>query len=154
LLIVLSGIGLILLCDSLIGRQLSFAGTSFTLEESIVGTIGLAIVTSLPELVVCLAAVRLGAVEMAVGNLFGSNIFNLMLLPLAHAAQPTRPFWYASLPSHWLSLAAAMVLTCIIIAGIRRSSRRSFLRMGWDGILVAVIGAAAFVIIARLGIGS
>lgn len=97
------------------------------LGETVVGTIGLALVTSLPELVVCLAAVRMGALDMAVGNLFGSNIFNVLLLPLAHFVRPAQSFWSSGLPVHALSLGAAMVLTCIIAAGIRRKAKRCVL---------------------------
>lgn len=151
-LLVVSAIVLILLADSLVERRLHLWGASFTLGETVVGIIGLAFVTSLPELVVCLAAVRMGALDMAVGNLLGSNIFNIMLLPLAHFVRPTRPFWSAALPVHGLALGAAMVLTCIIAAGIRRGSKRGFLRMGWDAVLVAIIGGSALVAVAALGI--
>jgi Ca2+/Na+ antiporter len=41
-----------------------------------VGNLFLAISTSLPEVVVSLAAVRLGALDLAVGNVLGSNLFN------------------------------------------------------------------------------
>jgi cation:H+ antiporter len=42
-----------------------------------IGTSLVAITTSLPELVVSISAVRLGAFDLAVGNLFGSNAFNM-----------------------------------------------------------------------------
>lgn len=48
-----------------------------------VGTALLSIVTSLPELLAAWAAVRIGAPEMAVGNLFGSSVFNMLGLGLA-----------------------------------------------------------------------
>src|SRR5690606_27324771 len=51
-------------------------GEHFSLGKSFVGTLFLAISTSLPEIAVSIAAVRLGAADMAVGNLLGSNIFN------------------------------------------------------------------------------
>ncbi|MFA5867243.1 MAG: hypothetical protein WC891_04700 [Actinomycetota bacterium] len=44
------------------------------------GTLFMAIVTSFPELVVSITAVRLGAFDLAVGNLFGSNAFNIFVL--------------------------------------------------------------------------
>ncbi len=49
-------------------------------HQSLVGTVFVAASTSLPELVVTLGALQLGAVDLAVGNLFGSNLFNLFLL--------------------------------------------------------------------------
>ena len=150
-LLVISGVGLIYLCDALVEHEFHVGQSSFKLSESVVGTTGLAFVTSLPELVVCLMALRLGAFNMAVGDLLGSNVFNIMLLPLAHFVRPARAFWSEAMPVHWLSLCAAMVLTVIIMAGIRRRSQWAFLRLGWDGILVAVVGGSALVVVAALG---
>ena len=48
-----------------------------------VGTALLSLVTSLPELLAALAAVRMGAVELAVGNLFGSSVFNMLGVGIA-----------------------------------------------------------------------
>lgn len=53
------------------------------LGATFVGTALLSIVTSLPELLAALAAVRIGAYDMAVGNLFGSSVFNILGLGLA-----------------------------------------------------------------------
>jgi Ca2+/Na+ antiporter len=55
------------------GRIAEETGTSATF----IGTSLVAITTSLPELVVAIAVVRLGAFDLAVGNLFGSNAFNM-----------------------------------------------------------------------------
>ena len=44
------------------------------------GVLGLAMATSLPELSTSVAAVRLGAIDLAVGNLFGSNVANMIIL--------------------------------------------------------------------------
>jgi cation:H+ antiporter len=53
------------------------------LGMSFVGTTLLAFVTSLPELVTTMTAVRLGASDLAIGNLFGSNMFNMFALGLS-----------------------------------------------------------------------
>ncbi len=52
------------------------------LGQTFVGNIFIAISTSLPEVVVSIAAVRMGSVDLAIGNLFGSNIFNIFILAL------------------------------------------------------------------------
>ncbi len=52
------------------------------LGTTFVGTTLVALVTSLPELVTTLAAAKLGADDMAIGNLFGSNMFNMFALGL------------------------------------------------------------------------
>lgn len=50
------------------------------LTTGMVGMLFIAVVTSLPEVVTTLSAVRMGAFDLAVGNLFGSNIFNMVIL--------------------------------------------------------------------------
>ena len=50
--------------------------------RTFIGTTLVAIVTSLPELVTTIAAIRIGADDMAIGNLFGSNLFNMFALGL------------------------------------------------------------------------
>lgn len=52
------------------------------LGATFIGTTLVAVVTSLPELVTTIAALRLGADDMAIGNLFGSNLFNMFALGL------------------------------------------------------------------------
>ena len=56
--------------------EITGLGTTF------IGTTLVAIVTSLPEMVTTIAAVRIGADDMAIGNLFGSNLFNMFALGL------------------------------------------------------------------------
>ena len=55
-------------------------------STTFIGTSLVAITTSLPELVVSVTAVRLGAFDLAVGNLFGSNAFNMAAFFFADAA--------------------------------------------------------------------
>lgn len=50
------------------------------LGATFVGTTMVALSTSLPELVATIAAFRMGAPDLALGNIFGSNTFNMLLL--------------------------------------------------------------------------
>ncbi len=66
-----------LLVSSSVGiAEITGLGTTF------IGTTLVALVTSLPELVTTIAAARMGADDMAIGNLFGSNLFNMFALGL------------------------------------------------------------------------
>ena len=53
------------------------------LSAGFLGLVALAIVTSMPEAIVAVASVRLGAIDLAVGDLYGSNAFNLLALAIA-----------------------------------------------------------------------
>ena len=52
------------------------------LGQTFVGNIFIAVSTSLPEVVVSIAAVKMDAIDLAIGNLFGSNIFNILILAI------------------------------------------------------------------------
>ena len=56
------------------------AALSFGISEIIVGGTIVAIATSLPELVTTIVAARKGHPDLAVGNVVGSNIFNILIL--------------------------------------------------------------------------
>ena len=49
------------------------------LSGTFIGTTLVAVTTSLPELVASLTAIRIGAIDLAIGNAFGSNAFNIVL---------------------------------------------------------------------------
>jgi cation:H+ antiporter len=61
----------LMVSSSLDIAEITGLGTTF------VGTTLVALVTSLPELVTTISAVKYGANDMAIGNLFGSNLFNI-----------------------------------------------------------------------------
>lgn len=52
------------------------------LGKTVVGSFMLAFVTSLPEVAASIGAIRLGAPNMAIGNIFGSNVFNIFVIPV------------------------------------------------------------------------
>ena len=56
-----------------IARELNVTG-------GVVGVVGVAFATSLPEVVTSIAALRKGAPGLVVGNAFGSNLFNLAVI--------------------------------------------------------------------------
>lgn len=56
------------------------------ISASFIGVLAVAIVTTLPELTVGVTAIRIGAPEMAVAGLYGSNAFNIAILAVADLA--------------------------------------------------------------------
>ncbi len=87
------------------------------LGATFVGSTLVAFSTSLPELVASVTAVRLGAFDLAVGNIFGSNAFNMLLLvPLALVHGP-EPLLGALTPNHVLTCLALIVVSCVAVAG-------------------------------------
>lgn len=95
------------------------------LGTSFIGTTLVAIVTSLPELVTALAAVKLGADDMAIGNLFGSNLFNMFALGLTDLFYLKGNFLSIIDPSFMLIGMLGLLMTLLgLIGNLTRLERR------------------------------
>jgi cation:H+ antiporter len=88
------------------------------LSRSFVGTILMALVTTLPEMAVTLSALRLGALDMAIGNLLGSSLFNVMILAIDDLFYPHGPLLAAADPVHAGTAVTAMVMSGLVIIGL------------------------------------
>lgn len=77
----LAALGLVIVTPYMVSASAEIAEIT-GLGTTFVGVTLVAIVTSLPELVTTIAAVKIGADDMAIGNLFGSNLFNMFALGL------------------------------------------------------------------------
>jgi cation:H+ antiporter len=106
--------------------------------ETFVGTLLLAATTSLPELVASLAAVRIGAYDLAVGNLFGSNAFNMVALLAADAAHLEGPILAAVAPAQAVAGVGAILLMAIAIAAVVHGARTRIARLEPDAALILV----------------
>jgi len=85
----------------------------FGLEASLIGTFFLAISTSLPELVISFASVRMGFLDMAVGNVLGSNLFNLLIIFMADIAMRGGSLLTHASPKNWTSAGLILLLTLL-----------------------------------------
>jgi cation:H+ antiporter len=108
------------------------------LGQTFVGNVFIALSTSLPELVVTAAALKIGAVDMAFGNLFGSNLFNLFILAIDDFFYTKGPILSIASKDHLISALSAIGMVSIAIAGLTYRQRRKTLFFSWDslGILI------------------
>jgi cation:H+ antiporter len=112
-------------------------------QQSLVGTIFVAASTSLPEVVVILSALRMGAVDLAVGNLFGSNLFNLGLLGLMDALYFKAPLLRTVAPEHAGTALLAILMTGIAsVELIYRPPKKALRVMSAAAFLLAFLYAA------------
>ena len=108
--------------------------------ESFVGTLLIAAVTTLPELVVTVSALRLGAVDMAIGNLLGSNLFNSLILAVDDIAYAKGPLLAAVSPAHAITAFAAVIMTGIfIVAMLYKPATRLRGTIGWVSIALLLV---------------
>ena len=80
LLLILIGLACIVIGGQLVVENAKSIAAAFGMSETLIGLTVVALGTSLPELVTSIVAARKGEHGMAVGNVVGSNIFNLMFI--------------------------------------------------------------------------
>jgi cation:H+ antiporter len=112
------------------------------LGNTFVGTSLVALCTSLPELAASYAALRMGAMDLAVGNVFGSNAFNMLLLLPLDLAFPGALLSAVS-ASHLITVLAAIVSTSLVIIGQLYQVERRILFLEPDALMVILITIAA-----------
>ncbi|HBA66501.1 MAG TPA: cation transporter, partial [Methylococcaceae bacterium] len=98
-------------------------------QESFVGTLLVAFVTTVPEMVVAVTAVRINALDMAIGNIFGSNLFNIAILALEDICYKPGPILSSVAPVHSVSALTALIMTGLAIIGLFYRSEQRILNM-------------------------
>ena len=109
-------------------------------EQSFVGTLFVAAITSAPEVVVTVAALRMGAVDLAIGNLFGSNLFNIAILAIDDLAYLPGPLLADVSLTHATSAFSAMMMSGLAVVGlVLRPQSRVLRTVSWISLLLLVI---------------
>jgi cation:H+ antiporter len=90
--------------------------------QSFVGTMIVGATTSLPELAVTVAAVRLRAVDLAIAGLLGSNLFDLLILAIDDTVYAAGPLLGASSMAQIVPLLAALLMSAALAAGAARGA--------------------------------
>ncbi|MEK6726746.1 MAG: sodium:calcium antiporter [Deltaproteobacteria bacterium] len=107
------------------------------LGRSFVGSIFIALTTSLPELAVSISALRIGAADMAIANLFGSNMFNIFILAVDDIFYTKGPILAHVSTNHAVTGFVAVLMTGVAIVSLEyRLEKKAFLRLGWDAIAI------------------
>jgi cation:H+ antiporter len=120
------------------------------LGNTFVGTTLVAFSTSLPELVTTVSAVRMKAFDLALGNIFGSNSFNMILfvpLDIAHRG----PLFAMLSPTHVLTALAVIMATAVAVLGqlYPVEKRVRFIDPDALGVIAIVLGSLALIYFVR-----
>jgi cation:H+ antiporter len=111
--------------------------TAMGWEQTFVGTAFVALATSLPEAAVTLSAVRLGALDMAIGNIFGSNLFNVFIVAVDDLFYLPAPLLSHVSPVHAVSAFSAVMMTGIaVVSLLYRPRARVFRMVGWGSLFL------------------
>lgn len=112
------------------------------MSESFVGTLLVAATTSLPEIIVSISAVKLGNMDMAVGNLLGSNIFNMLVLAFDDLIYTKGELLLAGDPNHSLSGLVTLLMTAVVGISILIESPKKRFLLGVDAIIIIILYVA------------
>lgn len=119
------------------------------LGNTFFGTLFLAASTSLPELVVSVSSLRIGSLDMAVGNLFGSNIFNIFILGIDDVFYREGSLFNKIELSHLLSILTVIVMTAVATIGLLfKAERKKFILAG-DTFIILLLYVALMTVLYR-----
>lgn len=113
----------------IIAQQTGLGGTFF-------GSIFLAFVTSLPELVVSLSAVRLGSLDLAIGNIFGSNMTNIFIVFICSLFYRGAPLLGSVSKVHVITATLSILLTYVAVKGILIRNKKTVFGLSWNSLIM------------------
>lgn len=120
------------------------------LGQTFVGNMFIAVSTSLPEVVVTISAARMDAIDLAIGNLFGSNIFNICILAIDDLVFVRGPILSFASTSHLIPTLSAIAMTSLAIIGLtHRAEKKPFL-LAWDSAGILLIQLINFMLLYSL----
>ena len=123
----------------------------FGVSDTAVGALMTAVATSMPELVTTLAAVRRGALQLAVGGIIGGNSFDMLFLSLSDAAYRDGSLYHAITPADLFWLAVGLAMTTLLLLGLIVRERRGIAGIGFESAGILGIYLAAVLIQAEAG---
>lgn len=139
------------------GFVLSLTGEALAeqtgLGTSFVGFLLVGISTSLPELSTITAAIRLKHHEMAVGDILGSNVFNLLLIFLTDVVYVGEPVLNQVGRFEVVACLLGILMTGILLLGLLERWDRTFLRMGYDSAAMIAVFVGGVCLLYGLGGG-
>jgi len=133
------------------GWAVAHAGRSIAAEtgisQSVVGALGVAVVTSLPELVTTIAAVRRGALTLAAGGVLGGNAFATLFAGVADLAYLEGPVYAAAQPGEIVMLSAAILMAAVLVAGLVYRQRQGPAGIGFESWAILGIYLASLTLV-------
>jgi cation:H+ antiporter len=133
------------------GTTLAVAGESIVastgLSEALVGVFLTGVGSSLAELVVSIAAIRAGALTLAVANVIGGNTFDTLLVGVADLAYRDGSIYAAVGAESSLVAAVCLVATSVITLGLLRRERHGVGNIGVESVVVLALYAATLLLL-------
>ena len=114
------------------------------LSETLVGGLLTGLTGSLPELVTTLAAVRMGALTLAVGDILGGNAVDALIVAMSDAAYRDGSIFASASAEQGFLLALAAFLTSVLLMGLVYRERHEIANIGLESFLVLAFYLGGF----------
>jgi cation:H+ antiporter len=121
------------------------------LSETVVGGLLTGLTGSLPELVTSLAAVRMGALTLAVGDILGGNAFDALIVAISDLAYLDGSIFAAAGREQGFLLALAALLTSVLLMGLVYRERHGIANIGLESFLVLAFYVGGFALLVTTG---
>lgn len=117
------------------------------LSEGLVGTLFTAVATSMPELVTTLAAVRRGALTLAVGGILGGNTFDVLFAAFSDVAYRQGSIYHAMSSEQTFVIVLTMLMTTVLLLGLLRRETHGIANVGFEtAAILAIYGGGMAVL--------
>lgn len=117
------------------------------LGGTFVGGLFIAVITSLPEAAVAISAVKLGFLDMGLGNIFGSNMFNMAIIPVVDLYLGRKSLLSSVEMLHLLTALFVIISTALVTSGLVYRSRRKTSALAWDTLSILFVYFTANIVI-------
>ena len=118
------------------------------LSETFVGGVLTAVATSLPELVTSVAAVRRGALTLAVGGIIGGNAFDTIFIAFSDIAYREGSIYHAITDRQIFLIALTVLMTGFLLLGLLRRERYGIANVGFESFLILALYLGGFAFLA------
>lgn len=116
------------------------------LGETFFGTVFVAFVTSLPELVATYTAIRIGSLDMAVGNIFGSNCINIFIISIVDIATPASILSSVA-RTHALTATSIILVTTVAVVSLVYRAPKKYLMLEPDALMIILLVLGALYLV-------
>jgi len=117
------------------------------LTEGLVGSLFTAVITSFPELIVTIAAVRQNSLTLAVANIIGGNSFDVLFVSFSDFAYFEGSIFHAIGNEQIFILILSIMLTAVLISGLLIRQREGFVKIGWESAFIIILFIGGYIIL-------
>ncbi|MFO8043045.1 MAG: hypothetical protein R6U25_07580 [Alkalispirochaeta sp.] len=117
------------------------------MSETTLGGLFTAVVTSFPELITTIAAVKIGALTLAVSGIMGGNAFDVIFLGVSDIAYRDGSVYHAMGDRPAFLIMLTILLTSILLLGLIRREKHGIGNIGFESFLLFLVYLGGFLII-------